>query len=144
LRLAAGLFLGSPEGKDAGLVPNTWIQALVGDSPLALMKLLGHDGASAPGWLTVVWPFWTNLFASFTGALMYFATCTEVPIVRGLIDSGMGQGPALALLPAGPALSLPSMLVISSIIGPKKTFAYVALVVAMATVTGTMWGWVVE
>ena len=72
---------------------------------------------------------------------MYFATLTEVPILRGLMDSGMGQGPALALLLAGPALSLPSMLVIHSIIGFKKTLAYVSLVVVMATVTGIVWGW---
>lgn len=73
---------------------------------------------------------------------MYFATLTEVPIVRGLMDSGMGQGPVLALLLAGPALSLPSMLVINSILGPKKTFAYVGLVVVMATITGIIWGMV--
>jgi hypothetical protein len=90
--------------------------------------------------LALIWPLWTNFFASFTGALMYFATLTEVPILRGLMDSGMGQGPALALLLAGPALSLPSMLVISSIIGPKKTLVYVSLVVVMATLTGMIFG----
>ena len=78
-------------------------------------------GASAPGWLATIWPIWTNFFAAFAGALMYFATLTEVPILRGLMDNGMGQGPALALLLAGPALSLPSMLVINSILGSKKT-----------------------
>jgi uncharacterized membrane protein YraQ (UPF0718 family) len=72
---------------------------------------------------------------------MYFATLTEVPILRGLMDSGMGQGPALALLLAGPALSLPNMLVINSIIGPKKTATFVGLVVVMATVSGVMFGW---
>ena len=138
--LAAGFFLGSPEGKDAGIVPNIWIQALVGDSPSALLSLIGGDPGNVPGWLSVIWPVWTNLFASLTGALMYFATLTEVPILRGLIDSGMGQGPALALLLAGPALSLPSMLVIHSILGPKKTIAYVALVVVMATVSGVGYG----
>jgi uncharacterized membrane protein YraQ (UPF0718 family) len=71
---------------------------------------------------------------------MYFATLTEVPILRGLMDSGMGQGPALALLLAGPALSLPSMLVINSILGPRKTIAYVSLVVVMATITGMVFG----
>ena len=71
---------------------------------------------------------------------MYFATLTEVPILRGLIDSGMGQGPALALLLAGPALSLPNMLVINSILGPKKTLTFVGLVVVMATVTGMIFG----
>jgi hypothetical protein len=75
---------------------------------------------------------------------MYFATLTEVPILRGLIDSGMGQGPALALLLAGPALSLPSMLVINAIIGPKKTLAYVSLVVLMSTITGMVFGWMVQ
>jgi len=93
-----------------------------------------------PGWLSVIWPLWTNFFASITGALMYFATLTEVPILRGLMDSGMGQGPALALLLAGPALSLPSMLVINSILGPKKTLTFVSLVVVMATITGMVFG----
>jgi uncharacterized membrane protein YraQ (UPF0718 family) len=71
---------------------------------------------------------------------MYFATLTEVPIVQGLLGNGMGEGPALALLLAGPALSLPSMLVISSIIGPRKTGVYVSLVVVMATFTGWLYG----
>ena len=142
--LAAGFFLGSPEGKDAGIVPNIWIQALVGDSPSALLSLIGGDPGNVPGWLSVIWPVWTNLFASVTGALMYFATLTEVPILRGLIDSGMGQGPALALLLAGPALSLPSMLVIHSILGPKKTLTFVGLVVVMATVSGMVFGWLAQ
>jgi len=142
--LAAGFFLGSPEGKDAGIVPNIWIQALVGDSPSALLGLIGGEGNRVPQWLSLIWPVWTNLFASATGALMYFATLTEVPILRGLLDSGMGQGPALALLLAGPALSLPSMLVINSLIGPKKTLAFVALVVAMATITGMIFGAIVN
>ena len=71
---------------------------------------------------------------------MYFATLTEVPILRGLLDSGMGQGPALALLLAGPALSLPNMLVINSILGPKKTLTFVGLVVVMATMSGLVFG----
>ena len=142
--LAAGFFLGSPEGKDAGIVPNIWVQALVGDSPSALLSLIGGDPGNVPGWLSVIWPVWTNLFASLTGALMYFATLTEVPILRGLIDSGMGQGPALALLLAGPALSLPSMLVIHSILGPKKTLTFVGLVVVMATVSGMVFGWLAQ
>jgi len=137
--LAAGFFLGSPESTDAGIVPNRWIQALVGDSPATFWAYAGGETA-IPGWLSMLWPLWTNLFASCTGALMYFATLTEVPILRGLMDSGMGQGPALALLLAGPALSLPSMLVINSILGPKKTSAYVALVVMMATITGMVFG----
>ena len=142
--LAAGFFLGSPEGKDAGIVPNIWIQALVGDSPSALLSLIGGDAANVPGWLSLIWPAWTNFFASVAGALMYFATLTEVPILRGLIDSGMGQGPALALLLAGPALSLPSMLVINSILGPKKTLTFVGLVVVMATVSGIVFGAIVN
>ncbi len=142
--LAAGFFLGSPEGKDAGIVPNIWIQALVGDSPSALLSLLSGDGSQVPAWLALIWPVWTNFFASLAGALMYFATLTEVPILRGLLDSGMGQGPALALLLAGPALSLPNMLVINSILGPKKTLTFVGLVVVMATVTGIVFGAIVR
>jgi uncharacterized membrane protein YraQ (UPF0718 family) len=142
--LAAGFFLGSPEGKDAGIVPNIWVQALVGDSPAGVLTLMGRDAGDTPGWLSAVWPVWTNFFASLAGALMYFATLTEVPILRGLIDSGMGQGPALALLLAGPALSLPSMLVINTLIGPKKTLAFVGLVVGMATITGMIFGAIVN
>ena len=142
--LAAGFFLGSPDHADAGIVPNLWIQALVGDSPQALLSVLGHPRAVAPAWLSFIWPLWTNLFASVTGALMYFATLTEVPILRGLLDSGMGQGPALALLLAGPALSLPNMIVINSILGPKKTLTFVGLVVAMATVSGMAFGIIVR
>ena len=138
--LAAGFFLGSPEHSDAGVVPSRWVQALVGDSPQALLSIWGRPEGAAPAWLSFIWPLWTNLFASVTGALMYFATLTEVPILRGLIDSGMGQGPALALLLAGPALSLPSMLVINSILGPKKTLTYVGLVIVMATLTGMLFG----
>ncbi len=139
--LAAGFFLGSPDSQDAGIVPNGWIQALVGDSPQALLSILGRPEGEIPGWLSFLWPVWTNLFASVTGALMYFATLTEVPILRGLLDSGMGQGPALALLLAGPALSLPNMLVINSILGPKKTLAFVGLVVVMAAASGMVFGW---
>ena len=137
--LAAGFFLGSPDHADAGIIPNRWIQAFVGDSPAAFWAILGREG-TAPAWLATAWPLWTNLFASVAGALMYFATLTEVPILRGLLDSGMGQGPALALLLAGPALSLPSMLVINSILGPKKTLTFVALVVVMATISGMVFG----
>jgi uncharacterized membrane protein YraQ (UPF0718 family) len=81
-----------------------------------------------------------NFFASIVGAFMYFATLTEVPILQGLIGSGMGKGPALALLLAGPALSLPNMLVIRSVMGTKKTVVFVVLVVAMATITGMVFG----
>ncbi len=141
--LAAGFFLGSPGSDDAGIIPNRWIQALVGDSPLPLFALLGSTTETVPGWLAWVWPVWTNFFASITGALMYFATLTEVPILRGLIDSGMGQGPALSLLLAGPALSLPNMLVINSILGPRKTLTFLGLVVVMATLSGLIFGAIV-
>jgi hypothetical protein len=83
-----------------------------------------------------------NFFASISGAFMYFATLTEVPILQGLLGSGMGQGPALALLLAGPALSLPNMLVIRSVIGTRKTVVYVGLVVVMSTIVGTIFGYI--
>ena len=113
--LAAGFLLGRP-GHQA-LIPSQWVERLVG-------------GNSLPA----------NLFASICGAFMYFATLTEVPILQGLIGAGMGKGPALALLLAGPALSLPNMLVIGSVIGTKKTLTYVSLVVVMATLSGMIFG----
>ena len=113
--MAAGLFLGRPGHE--GLIPSEWVTRLVGGNSL-----------------------WANLFSSIAGAFMYFATLTEVPILEGLMGSGMGKGPALALLLAGPALSLPSMLVINGVIGFKKTFAYCSLVVVMSTVTGLLYG----
>ena len=113
--LVSGLLLGRPGVE--GLIPSAWISKLVGGNSL-----------------------WANLFASVVGAFMYFATLTEVPIVQGLIGSGMGKGPALALLLAGPALSLPNMLVIRSIMGTQKTLIYVSLVCVMATVTGMIYG----
>jgi uncharacterized membrane protein YraQ (UPF0718 family) len=82
----------------------------------------------------------SNAFASVLGAFMYFATLTEVPILQGLIASGMGKGPALALLLAGPSLSLPNMLVIKSVMGWQKTLVYVGLVVVMATISGLIFG----
>jgi hypothetical protein len=112
--LVAGLLLGRP-GHEA-LIPSSWISSLVGGNSIG-----------------------ANLFAAVSGAFMYFATLTEVPILQGLIGSGMGSGPALALLLAGPALSLPAMLVLNSILGLKKTVTYVSLVVVMATITG--WGY---
>jgi hypothetical protein len=116
--LVAGFLLGRP-GHEA-LIPSNWISGLVGGNSLG-----------------------ANVFAAIAGAFMYFATLTEVPILQGLIGSGMGAGPALALLLAGPALSLPAMLVLNSILGLKKTAAYVGLVVVMATVTGWAYGaWV--
>jgi uncharacterized membrane protein YraQ (UPF0718 family) len=113
--LVAGLLLGRPGAE--GLIPSAWISGLVGGNSL-----------------------WANLFASVVGAFMYFATLTEVPILQGLIGAGMGKGPALALLLAGPALSLPNMLVIRSVLGTRKTAAFVSLVIVMATISGLVFG----
>jgi uncharacterized membrane protein YraQ (UPF0718 family) len=113
--LVSGFLLGQP-GRE-GLVPNRWIAASVGDNSLA-----------------------SNLFASVVGAFMYFATLTEVPVLQGLMGSGMHKGPALALLLAGPALSLPSMLVLRSVMGMQKTVVYVSLVILMATLSGWAYG----
>jgi uncharacterized membrane protein YraQ (UPF0718 family) len=113
--LVAGALLGRPGGE--GLIPSEWVGTTVGGNSLL-----------------------ANLFASVVGAFMYFATLTEVPILEGLLANGMGRGPALALLLAGPAVSLPNMLVISSVIGWKKTSVYIALVVVMATLTGFLYG----
>jgi uncharacterized membrane protein YraQ (UPF0718 family) len=112
---AAGLLLGRPGNE--GLIPSSAIKDLVGGNSL-----------------------FTNFFASIVGAFMYFATLTEVPILEGLIGAGMGKGPALALLLAGTALSLPNMLVIRGVLGTKKTAVYIALVVVMATITGIIYG----
>jgi hypothetical protein len=81
-----------------------------------------------------------NAFAAVAGALMYFATLTEVPILQGLLGAGMGQGPALALLLAGPSLSLPNLLVIGGELGVRKTFTYIALVVVFSTIVGMLYG----
>lgn len=113
--LVAGLLLGRPGHE--GLVPPGWVETAVGGNGVA-----------------------ATLFASLAGALMYFATLTEVPILQGLIGAGMGPGPALALLLAGPALSLPNMIVIANVIGWKKTSVYIGLVVVMATATGLIYG----
>ncbi|MCX7024291.1 MAG: permease [Spirochaetes bacterium] len=113
--LVAGFLLGRP-GHDA-LIPSSWIGGLLGGNSL-----------------------FANFFAAFSGALMYFATLTEIPIVQGLIGTGMGQGPALALLLAGPSLSLPSILVIAGELGWKKTLAYVGLVVILSTAAGMAFG----
>ena len=117
--LVAGALLGRPGHE--GLIPSEWVTRAVGGNSLR-----------------------ANLFASVAGALMYFATLTEVPILQGLIGNGMGRGPALALLLAGPALSLPNMLVIRSIMGTKKTLVFVSLVIVMATASGIMFGLLVE
>ncbi|SHK12928.1 hypothetical protein SAMN02745975_03717 [Geosporobacter subterraneus DSM 17957] len=113
--LIAGVLLGRPGHE--GLIPSVWVERLVGGNSIQ-----------------------ANLFASVAGAFMYFATLTEVPILQGLIGSGMGKGPALALLLAGPALSLPNMLVIRQVMGTKKTVVFVSLVVVMATIAGIVYG----
>ena len=117
--LVAGFLLGSTHDdvQMAGIVPNSWIVSLVGGNSV-----------------------FSNFFASIVGAFMYFATLTEVPILQGLIAAGMGKGPALALLLAGPSLSLPNMLVIRGVMGTQKTLVYIALVVVMATISGLIYG----
>jgi len=109
----------------------------------ALLGRPGHEGLIPPGWISSAVggnSLFANFFAAVAGAFMYFATLTEVPILQGLIGSGMGKGPALALLLAGPALSLPNMLVIRSVMGTKKTIVFVVLVVVMATMSGILFG----
>ena len=113
--LAAGFLLGRPGHE--GIIPSRWVARLVGGNSLR-----------------------SNLFASVVGAFMYFATLTEVPILQGLLGAGMGKGPALALLLSGPAISLPNMLVIRSVLGTEKTIVYVLLVVVMATLSGMLFG----
>jgi uncharacterized membrane protein YraQ (UPF0718 family) len=137
--LVAGFLLGSGSGRE-GLIPARYVQVLVGQSPQAFLDTTHLAGGSAEGAVRAVWPVWTNFFASVFGAFMYFATLTEVPILQGLIGAGMGQGPALALLLAGPAVSLPSMLVLASIMGVRKTAVFVSLVVVMATISGIAFG----
>ncbi len=110
-----------------------------------LLGRVGHEGIIPSEWVSAAVggnSFKSNFFASIAGAFMYFATLTEVPILQGLIGSGMGKGPALSLLLAGPALSLPSMLVLNGIFGLKKTVTFVALVVVMATISGMIYGMV--
>lgn len=115
--LVAGFMLGRP-GHPA-LIPEHYIQSLVGGNSV-----------------------WANLFAAVSGALMYFATLTEVPILQGLIGAGMGKGPALSLLLAGPALSLPNMLVIGGVMGPKKTATFCIIIVILSTIAGMGYGWI--
>jgi uncharacterized membrane protein YraQ (UPF0718 family) len=123
-----------------GVIPSRYVEMLVGATPDTFLSITGLVGAGAEPVIRSLWSLWTNLFASLFGAFMYFATLTEVPILQGLIGAGMGKGPALALLLAGPALSLPNMLVIRSVMGTKKTIVFVALVVVMATTTGMVFG----
>ena len=113
--LVAGFLLGRVDTE--GIIPSVWVTKAVGGNSI-----------------------WANLFASIAGAFMYFATLTEVPILQGLIGAGMGKGPALALLLAGPALSLPNMLVIRSVMGTQKTIVFVLLVIVMATISGIIFG----
>ncbi|MFV9644550.1 MAG: permease [Desulfobacterales bacterium] len=113
--LVAGFMLGRP-GHSA-LIPEHYIQTLLGGNSI-----------------------WANLFASVAGALMYFATLTEVPILQGLLGAGMGKGPALALLLAGPALSLPNMLVIGSVMGVKKTAVFCLIIIILSTIAGMLYG----
>lgn len=117
--VTAGFLLGSTHDETviAGIIPDSWIKWAVGGNSLM-----------------------SNFFSSFTGTFMYFATLTEVPVIQGLLASGMGKGPALALLLAGPSLSLPNMLVIRGVLGTKKTIVYVALVIVMATLSGFVFG----
>ncbi len=136
--LAAGLLLGRPGAE--GLIPGRYVQMLVGERPDTFLQAAGWDGSAGESIVRAVWPVWTVLVASVLGALMYFATLTEVPILHGLMGAGMGKGPALSLLLAGPALSLPNMLVIRSVIGTKKTAVYVLLVIVMATISGLIYG----
>ncbi len=136
--LLAGFLLGGPGG--AGIIPAEYVQMLVGAEPDTFLEMTGLAGGPTDSMVRGVWMLWTNLFASVFGAFMYFATLTEVPILQGLMSAGMGKGPALALLLAGPALSLPNMLVIRSVLGTKKTVVFVCLVVVMATVSGMVFG----
>ncbi len=136
--LVAGFLLGRPDHE--GMIPGRYVEMLVGDSPDRFFEITGLGGGAMAGVIRAFWPVWTNLFASVFGAFMYFATLTEVPILQGLIGSGMGKGPALALLLAGPALSLPNMLVIRSVMGTHKTVVFVSLVVVMATLSGIVFG----
>ncbi|MDD4894021.1 MAG: permease [Candidatus Omnitrophica bacterium] len=112
-----------------------------------LLGRVGHEGIIPSRYVTALVggnSLWANFFSSFVATFMYFATLTEVPILQGLMNAGMGKGPALALLLAGPALSLPSILVLRSIIGTKKTAIYTALVIIMATISGMIFGFIVK
>jgi len=137
--LGAGFFLGRP-GRE-GIIPTRIVEMLVGGSPAMLLDATGIEGGPLAAVLQRLWPLWSNLFASVVGAFMYFATLTEVPILQGLMGSGMSKGPALALLLAGPALSLPNMLVIHSVLGPRKTLTFISLVIVLATIAGMLFGW---
>jgi len=117
--MLVGLALGRPGHE--GLIPRSWVEGLVGGNSLG-----------------------ANLVASLSGGLMYFCTMTEIPIVQGLLGAGMGKGPALAFLLAGPAVSLPNILILRRVIGVRKTLVYLALVVTMATLTGALFGYIIS
>ncbi|MBN1942877.1 MAG: permease [Phycisphaerae bacterium] len=139
--LVAGFLLGRPGHE--GVIPSRYVEMLVGAKPDVFLETTGLAGGASEGFWRTSWPFWSNLFAAAAGALMYFATLTEVPILQGLLGAGMGKGPALALLLAGPALSLPNMLVIAGVLGAKKALTFILLVIVMATISGMLFGaWV--
>ncbi len=118
--IIAGFLLGMP-GSGKGIIPQEWVNSIVGGNSI-----------------------YANFFASIVGAFMYFATLTEVPILQGLLNAGMGKGPAIALLLAGPALSLPNMLVIRSVLGSKRTIVFVTYVVILSTLAGFLFGNIVK
>jgi uncharacterized protein len=150
--LGLAVITSTDKGESADWFTATWgflkqiLPLLLGGVLVAgiLLGRVGHEGIIPSNWVSTAVggnSVLANFFASIAGAFMYFATLTEVPILQGLMANGMGKGPALALLLAGPALSLPSMLVLNKIMGFKKTFVYVSLVVVMATITGMLYGW---
>jgi len=140
--LMAGFLLGRP-GHEA-IIPGKYVEAVVGTRPDAFFALAGIEKGALHDVVETIWPVWTNFFASIAAAFMYFATLTEVPILESLMGAGMGKGPALALLLAGPAVSLPNMLVVREVLGTKKTLVYVALVVVMSTVSGLIYGFIFD
>ena len=113
--LVVGAMLGRPGHE--GLIPSAWVAGLVGDNSIL-----------------------SNMVAAVASGLMYFCTMTEIPIVQGLVGAGMAKGPALAFLLAGPAVSLPNILILRSVIGTRKTLVYLTLVLIMSTVTGALFG----
>jgi uncharacterized membrane protein YraQ (UPF0718 family) len=131
-----------------------WMEASWDFAKLLVPLLFG--GVFVVGFLSVFIPeqqvaslvgdnsLFSNFFASVVGAFFYFATLTEVPITEVLMKLGMVKGPALALLLAGPAVSLPNLLVIRKIMGTKKTLVFTGFVVLMATITGMIFGYFVS
>jgi len=140
--LIAGFLLGRP-GHEA-IIPSQYVESVVGAKPDAFFALAGIEDGVLHDFIKAIWPVWTSFFASIAAAFMYFATLTEVPILESLMGAGMGKGPALALLLAGPAVSLPNMLVIRGVLGTKKTAVYVALVVVISTMSGLIYGFIFD